>query len=69
MGPHSNKYITTMVDITHTTTTIDIMRIEFTATVIGIIIENWDRLRSTLPLGVDVILREHVLAPHSSSLN
>ena len=34
-----NKYITTTVDITHTATTIDIMRIEFIATVIGIIIE------------------------------
>ena len=34
-----NKYITTTVDITHTDTTIDIMRIEFIVTVIGIIIE------------------------------
>jgi hypothetical protein len=34
-----NKYITTTVDITHTATTIDIMRIEFIVTVIGIIIE------------------------------
>ena len=39
MGLHLNKYITTTVDITHTATTIDIMRIEFIVTVIGIIIE------------------------------
>ena len=39
MGLHLNKYITTTVDITHTATTIDIMRIEFIITVIGIIIE------------------------------
>jgi hypothetical protein len=63
MGFHSNKHITTTVDITHTTTTIDIMRIGFTATVIGIIIENQDRMRSTPLLGVDVIFRDHNLAP------
>jgi hypothetical protein len=39
MGLQLNKYITTTVDITHTATTIDIMRIEFIVTVIGIIIE------------------------------
>jgi hypothetical protein len=39
MGLHLNKSITTTVDITHTATTIDIMRIEFIVTVIGIIIE------------------------------
>ena len=39
VGLHSNKYITTTVDITHTAITIDIMRIEFIVTVIGIIIE------------------------------
>jgi hypothetical protein len=39
MGLHQNKYITTMVDITRTVITIDITRVEFIATVIGIIIE------------------------------
>jgi len=39
MGLQLNKYIITTVDITHTATTIDIMRIEFIVTVIGIIIE------------------------------
>src|ERR1700719_5251073 len=39
MGLQLKKYITTTVDITHTAITIDIMRIEFIVTVIGIIIE------------------------------
>jgi len=38
-GPSLEQDITTTVDITHTATTIDIMRIEFIVTVIGIIIE------------------------------
>jgi len=50
MDLHSNKYITTMVDIIGTAITIGIMRIGFIATVIGIITKSNILLSVTLVL-------------------
>jgi hypothetical protein len=47
MGVHSNKYITTTVDIIRTIITVDIMRIEYTDMVVGIIIETESARRPT----------------------